>query len=234
MFVSLFLVWLWTGLTVCCFLALFSVLVMFICFFLFSWFVCSYSSAPLTVIWFICLFLSWLLVIMFACLFVFFFGLYAGVLQRPVTVDRSDCLLTRLLTQYRATLPPSSCVSVWKEIRLSKPPLITTSVNLSSDCDATSWIGKVDVYTILTRRAVCRWTTSDHIEVEEICKSPSLPRLRMRCKLIVIDNTYTESNRGTKHSRCSHVCAREVEKSGMISNQRFVRWRWYWQKTVVS
>ena len=48
---------------------------------------------------------------MFACLFVFFFGLYAGVLQRPVTVDRSDCLLTRLLTQYRATLPPSSCVS---------------------------------------------------------------------------------------------------------------------------
>ena len=111
MFVSLYLVWLWTGLTVCSFLALFSVLVMFICFFLFSWFVCSYSSAPLTVIWFICLFLSWLLVIMFACLFVFFFGLYAGVLQRPVTVDRSDCLLTRLLTQYRATLPPSSCVS---------------------------------------------------------------------------------------------------------------------------
>ena len=160
MFVSLYLVWLWTGLTVCSFLALFSVLVMFICFFLFSWFVCSYSSAPLTVIWFICLFLSWLLVIMFACLFVFFFGLYAGVLQRPVTVDRSDCLLTRLLTQYRATLPPSSCVSVWKEIRLSKPPLITTSVNLSSDCDATSWIGEVDVYTILTRSMVCRWTTT--------------------------------------------------------------------------
>ena len=183
---------------------------------------------------------------MFACLFVFFFGLYAGVLQRPVTVDRSDCLLTRLLTQYRATLPPSSCVSSCEKRSdfqnhhllqpvSTYPVIVTQQVELArltctqSSHAARSAAGRqLDKWPQWGGDEWPEWDGGDQ-QFHDLANACSWDA-SSKWSTAHVENTIEWPL--TKHK--SHVCVREVENSMMILNQRFVRWRWKRQKTMVS
>ena len=151
--------------------------------YLFSWFAYRCTSAPLTLIWFIWLFFSWLFSLNHVSLFVCF--LFWFVCRCTSTsCDCGPVWLSADTSSHSVPCHPTTillCLFVWKETRLSKPPLITTSVNLSSDCDATSWIGKVDVYTILTRRTVWRWRTTWQVTTLRWKRSAS-PRACQGCR----------------------------------------------------